>query len=51
MILFLSAALRLRVTVSFCQNTEKPPAFAGGTGLGAVRELGEMYTPTVTVVK
>jgi hypothetical protein len=30
---------------------EKPPLFSDGYGLGAIRELGEMYTATVTVVK
>ena len=32
-------------------NTQKPPLFSDGYDPGAVRELGEMYTPTVTVVK
>jgi hypothetical protein len=32
-------------------NAEKPPGFAGGFGLGAIRELVEMYTTSVTIVK
>jgi hypothetical protein len=36
---------------SSAPNTIKPPLFSDGYGLGAIRELGEMYTPTVTVVK
>jgi hypothetical protein len=30
-------------------NTEKPPLFSDGYGLGAVRELGVLYGGTVTV--
>jgi len=47
-LLCVSAALR---EIFFAPKAEKPPAFAGGFGLGAIRELGEMYTTTVTVVK
>jgi hypothetical protein len=32
-------------------NIKKPPALTGGCGLGAIRELGVLYTATVTVVK
>jgi hypothetical protein len=32
-------------------KTEKPPAFTGGFGLDAIRELGVLYTTTVTPVK
>jgi hypothetical protein len=32
-------------------KTEKLPAFTGGFGLDAIRELGVLYTTTVTPVK
>ena len=46
---FFSASLRENFLRA--QNTEKPPAFAGGFGLGAIPELEVLYTTTVTVVK
>jgi hypothetical protein len=52
-ILFVSSspvAPHLRVSIfRWPRNAEKPPLFSDGYRPGAIRELGEMYTGTVTV--